>query len=394
MITSGGGPIGLPLNSFQRALVHQLVRTEFRTFVSRTTNGCIRVIRKDPEDEARLKAQRMEAFMCRVSRQTGFRWVMEALVGGSLDELDPTDIFMSPGSGWLDMNKVQKDMETLRTELPARRPVLVGHNMFMDLIFMYKTFFGPLPDKVEDFAKAIHELFPMIVDTKFLCTHSGEVDNSSLEELSRNLDQQSKPEVWTRPGYQHYGKVDALHEAGYDSWQTARLLIKTAAKLAGRTTWRRAVQKATRPGTSRPLSPKDHRKPKKSQPIEDLISFDEGSDNPAGEGPSLHALANMARAHFGPKTDASNPSTAPDNLLSLKYFNMLPKPVDPEAADPYNMPMPSPDGELSNWMPAWDSDFWLLFGNKIRINGTEEALLDLLAKKEEVRVEESVNQQP
>uniref|UniRef100_A0A8C3Y7A3 PARN like, ribonuclease domain containing 1 n=1 Tax=Catharus ustulatus TaxID=91951 RepID=A0A8C3Y7A3_CATUS len=47
----------------------------------------------------------------------------------------------------------------------AKKP-LVGHNMLMDLMHLHDKFYRPLPESYEEFKKNIHNLFPVIIDTK------------------------------------------------------------------------------------------------------------------------------------------------------------------------------------------------------------------------------------
>ncbi|RUS84255.1 hypothetical protein EGW08_008007 [Elysia chlorotica] len=57
---------------------------------------------------------------------------------------------------------------------------IVGHNLLMDLIFMYEKFHKPLPECYFQFKKDIHKLFPNIFDTK----HIGHCLRNRLEHLN------------------------------------------------------------------------------------------------------------------------------------------------------------------------------------------------------------------
>jgi poly(A)-specific ribonuclease len=122
---------------------------------------------------------------------------VEALVGGDLDELDPKAF--SPL-----MNKYQNpafDIKQLadrvKGKLKQNRPVLVGHNIFCDLLFFYRCFIGPLPNTLEEFIAAIHDLFPVLADTKYLATYDcgALAPESSLEDLNRNLAHFETPKI-------------------------------------------------------------------------------------------------------------------------------------------------------------------------------------------------------
>ena len=87
-------------------------------------------------------------------------------------------------------------LSDLKAALQAKQTILVGHNVFMDLVYLYQCFFGPLPDLVEDFQEVMHELFPVIIDTKYLATRDEvhpALARSSLEELDDQLSAQKFP---------------------------------------------------------------------------------------------------------------------------------------------------------------------------------------------------------
>ena len=41
--------------------------------------------------------------------------------------------------------------------------------MLLDLAFIYEKFIQPLPSSWEEFKASIHQLFPLVIDTKRLC---------------------------------------------------------------------------------------------------------------------------------------------------------------------------------------------------------------------------------
>lgn len=85
---------------------------------------------------------------------------------------------------------LREQYKGLFDRLRAKRTILVGHNVFIDLIYFYDCFFGKLPHSVNDFEHRIHELFPRIIDTKYLATHGNDnpaLSKSSLEELDDQL---------------------------------------------------------------------------------------------------------------------------------------------------------------------------------------------------------------
>uniref|UniRef100_A0A8D9BWS0 Poly(A)-specific ribonuclease PARN n=1 Tax=Cacopsylla melanoneura TaxID=428564 RepID=A0A8D9BWS0_9HEMI len=62
----------------------------------------------------------------------------------------------------------------------AKKP-LIGHNLFTDLLFMYKQFYQPLPANLKRFKSEMRRLFPSVYDTKYI---SYEI-NSMLSDKSQ-----------------------------------------------------------------------------------------------------------------------------------------------------------------------------------------------------------------
>lgn len=188
------------LSRFERRLVHQLVRAEYPTLITVPFRGMIRVQKLDQEREDRINAERLREAKDRIDKQTGFRWVIEALAGNPPYNTDVKRFATHPRTG----EAVNADLEDLKSRyrriqrlLKNKKSVLIGHNLFLDLIYVYKTFIGPLPDKVEDFNALVHEMFPMVIDTKYMATHNcGDINpRSSLEEIADQLSLQEKPLV-------------------------------------------------------------------------------------------------------------------------------------------------------------------------------------------------------
>lgn len=108
---------------------------------------------------------------------------------GNLEAVTPwiyPPIPMTGGESGAIANRFHELINTLRT----RRTVVVGHNVFLDLIYFYSCFFGPLPDRVDDFQNLIAQLFPLVFDTKYLAdkiNDNSPLYKSSLEEIDQEL---------------------------------------------------------------------------------------------------------------------------------------------------------------------------------------------------------------
>ena len=169
------------------------------TFSPRPDFIQIKLYNKEREDAAARSKQ--DSFERRIHLQNGLRWIFEAMVGGDLSHVDVGSFAKADPANpcWIDLSKQIADFRALREKLKSKRTVLVGHNMFMDLVYLYHTYFGPLPNTVEDFIHLVHELFPLMVDTKFLATRNNDASNaiSGLEELDKHFTQQPVPEIGT-----------------------------------------------------------------------------------------------------------------------------------------------------------------------------------------------------
>ena len=223
------------LNRFERRLVHQIVRAEYPNLVSIPNKGLVRVSRLDPEREEYIKAQRKREAHDRIIRQTGFRWIVEALCGNAPDAVDVRSFAQTPGGvpGFVDLDMLKSRFNRAKHMIRNKKTALFGHNLFLDLIYFYRTFIGALPDTVEEFGSLIHKLFPIIVDTKYMATHNcGDINpQSSLEQIAEKLAEQQKPSVITHEHYNKYTDTTAFHEAGYDSMLTAEVAVRLSAKL-------------------------------------------------------------------------------------------------------------------------------------------------------------------
>ena len=172
------------MNNFQKRLVHQLVHAEYPGFATIGRPGFIQIVAYDKEQEEEQQKARAAVFEGRLKRQIGLRWLVEAMVGGDLASIEPYNIEYSKSG------KPRQKHEGLFDRLQRKKTVLVGHNVFIDLIYFYACFFGQLPERVEDFEHRMHELFPTIIDTKYLATHgtgNPAISRSSLDELDEEL---------------------------------------------------------------------------------------------------------------------------------------------------------------------------------------------------------------
>jgi hypothetical protein len=128
----------------------------------------------------------------------GFRWVIEALTGGDLSQL--THQVFQPLVGVIgEEDDAVAYWKRTHNQLKSKngRIPLVGHNLFMDVVYLWQCFYGGLPDRVEEFATLLHEKFPMLIDTKYIFTHDcGDMNPvASLDDIAKACENITKPEI-------------------------------------------------------------------------------------------------------------------------------------------------------------------------------------------------------
>ncbi|RKF83476.1 Poly-specific ribonuclease PARN [Golovinomyces cichoracearum] len=350
------------LTGFQRRLVYQIVRKEFpdlRAF-GRSDGDFMQIEKLDLKNEANFQTERLRRFNSKIIRQIGFRWVFEALCGGDVSEIDPLWFYdMEDDESEKQPNAIASRIKELNAKLLMKDHIIVGHNLFMDLAFLYKTFVGPLPSYVEEFKNEIHRLFPKIIDTKFMATHGLETmfTRSSLKEVLKPLQVINNPLILLHQDHREYGSSFGKdHEAGYDSWMTAELFIKLSAKIHSEQNELKDIEENT--GFS-------HDENKSSQEI---------SDN-----------------HYHKEEDSSTAPISSDqsfqkDVYPTKNFNSSFVSTNPfavlENIDPEQSPEDTSKLNITarcdhRWLPDFTDDFWLAYFNKIRVNSIEGGTCDM-----------------
>ncbi|KAK3692921.1 ribonuclease H-like domain-containing protein [Podospora appendiculata] len=168
------------------------------------------------------------------SKQSAFRFIIEALVRNDFAE-DITPQLLKgnktapqfgdqPGAAW-------NYLKSLEQKIKKSRPIIIGHNQFYDLCFIYERFIGSLPPDITGFRKELRRLFPRLVDTKHLAysQHSrGDDGRRPLDELFKVRKDRQIP-IFVQDTSQH----SEAHQAGYDSWMTAVVFGRIALSMVG-----------------------------------------------------------------------------------------------------------------------------------------------------------------
>lgn len=126
---------------------------------------------------------------------------------------------------------------------------LVGHNCLIDLLRIFRQFETELPANYRLFKQKIHQLFPVIFDTKNICADIKKkvgrrqpkwerlLASSNLNHLFKELTGKSKelahaPRLLIPQGFSRYSACQAAHEAGYDALLAGSCFLAMAHLLA------------------------------------------------------------------------------------------------------------------------------------------------------------------
>ncbi|KAJ3255099.1 hypothetical protein HK103_006642 [Boothiomyces macroporosus] len=116
--------------------------------------------------------------------------------------------------------------------ITKKKVPIVGHNLMLDICYIYHHFIRKLPMVYQDFKKSLHEEFPVIYDTKYITHTSTELDsgvsNTALEKLydvARAYPYRF-PYISCGREFTKYQESDSQHEAGYDAFITGFCFLK------------------------------------------------------------------------------------------------------------------------------------------------------------------------
>nr|POE58981.1 poly(a)-specific ribonuclease parn [Quercus suber] len=381
------------LSRFEKRLVHQLIRAEYPDLVTISKRGFIQVVKFDKEREDRIAADRKHELEERLNRQKGFRWVIDALLGSSsISNLDVKECARNPVTGepiFADLTQYRAQFHRACTRIRGNPKMVVGHNCFLDMVYIYRTFIGPLPDTVEEFSKLLHAHWPEVVDTKYMSTHTcGDINPvSSLEQIANQLSFEKTPKIVVDGEHKKYDEIEAFHEAGYDSFLTAQIAVTLSSKLtragAHTTGVRTATNSAIRYSPQKSNSVKDQLSTAlsaiKLAPSSIAKAISPNSSN--GEAPEDASIICEART-------ASNGEGFVPSDPNFQWKSQLDPSLGPLSGEDAAAFRPEnrvhhykldhdAAGSVEGGMPRMDSYFWKVYGNKLRVFGTEESVCAL-----------------
>ncbi|KAI1144531.1 CAF1-domain-containing protein [Hypoxylon sp. FL0543] len=221
-------PHGNKLNSLQIRLVHQIITEEFPNCIAQREPGggamtrCMSVTTVTETNKSQRTELHRRQNMDNTKKLSGGDFASRINRAWSTHSNRA-----SAGTDTLNKFNENFNFRECEASLKQHRPILVGHNLFQDLAFIYNTFFEPLPPHVDDFLERINELFPRIVDTKYMQTRGGhlmEVDRS-LHDLHTYYARRQFPAIRDEPLLGD-SRVAGPHNAGFDSRMTANVFLK------------------------------------------------------------------------------------------------------------------------------------------------------------------------
>jgi hypothetical protein len=227
---------GVPatLSRAQVRLTHQIVRAEFNGLHTQGMGHFVRITAPTSEQQQSAALIAIQNREQTISNAIGFRWIVEGLIGGNIGGIP--DEYLTAGLSQIDMRgqTPKAAVAKLQEKLRKRKRVVVGHNCFADLVYFYNCFIGDLPESVGTFNEAIRELFPLVLDTKHIASFSTkprERDRTSLAEVHDTLRNEERPLLQIPAEHNSYESTNSYHEAGYDSFLTAKIAILLSAKM-------------------------------------------------------------------------------------------------------------------------------------------------------------------
>jgi poly(A)-specific ribonuclease len=132
--------------------------------------------------------------------------------------------------------------------IEAKKP-LVGHNMLhgkcllmIDLCHIFHHFYRSIPVEFEDFQSQIHEIFPVIIDTKMIAYSAPSlqslINNTTLGDIARIFDKDpfQNPKIVYGREFENYMGTESCHEAAYDAYITGLCLLRTTSHILNHST--------------------------------------------------------------------------------------------------------------------------------------------------------------
>ncbi|KIX93195.1 uncharacterized protein Z520_11049 [Fonsecaea multimorphosa CBS 102226] len=416
-------PIPSELNRYQVRLTHQIVRNEYPNLKTQGMGHFVQITNPTSKQQASEKKEREQRRETEVANAIGFRWILEAILGGDISKI-PHYYVVSAFPPEDQPKDVQAFLNQLQKTLQSQSRALVGHNCLTDVMNLYRCFIGDLPENVEDFSASLRDLFPIIIDTKYVAGLGNKRwADTSLRAVESDLASVALPEIHLPLHFDRYVHVANYHEAGFDSFVTAKIglklpaklrreqkdvasLVERSARLAEEKT-RATSPKHAGPTTTEVQEGEDGHKQGVTRSLVDMIrapvstvksmltgapsAVDQVSTTPVADGSSyMETNENeVSDRVVATKEKSKPPPVSTGELQKLRnmskkvnIFDMLED--DPTESSEEQLKINEQERiadlvKQGRLLPRWeeDAEFWQLISNKLQANATQEGILDL-----------------
>jgi hypothetical protein len=186
-------------NGYLKRLVHQTIRSEYTNILQTEGRGAfVQITRVTPESLLRRKNQQ-------TTKQIG----MEKHLSQDVGLRRVIDLLFECG-----------------------KP-LIGHQVWMDLMFLVATFTQvPFPPHLDEFKRLMQRYYPTCLDTKCILSHHPLLRDTftveTLEGLMLYTTFVDKVAIHLDDAHQRYMYSESLHEAGYDAYCTGVVFLRLA----------------------------------------------------------------------------------------------------------------------------------------------------------------------
>ena len=419
-------PIPSTLTRYQIRLTHQVVRNEYPNLKTQGMGQFVQITNPSSEQQINQQEIREQKREVEIANAVGFRWILEAIMGGDISKLPHYYVVAGHPPDESPKN-VQAFLNKLQTKLKSQSRALVGHNCMTDVINLYRCFIGDLPETAREFNARLQGLFPMVIDTKYVASLGNKRwADTSLKSVESDLCSVPVPAIHLPPPvFDRYISASNYHEAGFDSFVTAKIGLKMPGKLKRehkdiRLLVENSAPNALQNSTKEGNEPKpDAAVPEQKSVADEKTSVaksivevianpvtavqsilmgppvptaqEETMSHPKSPPPSLLPASIMPTNGALVKTIISNHQTqaSPGGLQKLgtisKKSNIFDLLGDEEEIEVEEESKQTEDQRLAEMvqegrlMPRWeqDAEFWKLISNKLQANATQEGILDL-----------------
>lgn len=200
----------------------------------------------------------------------------------------------------------------------------------------------------------------MVIDTKYMATRGTLTDSrqsSSLQDLHQDLKSQRIPDICLPEEFKLYQTRHLLHEAGYDSYLTAQIFLKLAAKLDG--------GRLNRNNTTHAVDPFEL-----SAGSVDSTSSDKDGGVVLDPQPDAPHSANRFQilSELSPVKKKARQTRLLDSDIEDDMVSSPPLGQDGTASVPVHG---------NDFVPPLTAPFWRVYANKLRVYGTMDEVCDL-----------------